>query len=304
MYQISSIIAADGYFQYIYKLMDKSLLTYVILNGDLCANTDAQYYIYSSIDGYNFNFIDKSKVNSPIYIDNIKCSFVKIKCKLVSGLSISNDQSMQTTTNCGTPYINELIIKIVPQKNDYIYIKNQDATLYPGQSSIACRIQQTDNVTIKTNASSQNIYMWDNYQSVSNIPNVNGGFSYVPIRGLSVENSIQHLQDLINIDKYLFKSKNGPWGQTCRVYVKDSNNNVISSNSYTSVPSKGLVLFNTKMNGQYKIAIFNSNNINIGIKIQNFGVTRITVKDIGYKYIGRDSNNNGFEYILPLIFVI
>ncbi len=304
MYQISSIVAASGYFSYVYRIMDESLLTYIVLNGDLCANTDAQYFAYISNDGYNFAFIGKNKLNNPIYIDNKKCSYIKISGKLVSGLGISNDQSMQILPNCGTPYINQLVIKFIPQKNDYIYIKNENTTLYPGQSSIVCRTEQESNIQIKTNASSQNLYSWNNYQSVSNVPNINGGFSYVPIRGISVGNGIQHLQDLVKIDKYLFRAKNGAWGQTCRLYIKDSDGNVVSSNSYTSVPSKGLVSFNTKMNGQYKIAIFNSNNINIGIKLSNFSATRITIKDIGYKYIGRDSNNNGFEYILPLIFVI
>ena len=256
----------------------------ISLDYELFPNTDGNWQVSSSIDGFNFsNFSDKFNPDEEVEFFRLSGRYFRFRSTLLSGLSSSVEEVYEEVATPGIPSLTDININYSVPKESFIFLDCEDPDFSAQQIAIAIKANSPPSSFIEVGASTTTSYNWDDYQTGSQPSVPQFGKIYIPIR--TDQNDPALNEPMENIDGFVFRAEYGRWSPSSKVTVKNSSGTIIEDSEYKSYPRNGLIVFNTKKFDSYIIDIENAGKLCLGIKITNkFSVEPISIEGVGYFY--------------------
>jgi hypothetical protein len=274
-----------GLYECVVDVQEDNIINTISADFELFANTDANWSISTSSDGYSYNdYSDMYGPNETITFDNLHARFIKFKVTLLSGLSASIDDAYELIPSPGVPALTGITIKYSDPTVSYIYL-NQDTLDYSAQQiAIAVSANQPKLSTIEVGATSSNSFNWDEYQSGAQPTVDRFGKVFIPIR-YNQSHDITLNEPLDYIDGYVWKARYGRWDTSSSVYVYDATGTMLESDLFDAYPQDGLIVFKQRYVNPLTIGIENAGKLRVGLKITNKDAyNTVKIDGLGYMY--------------------
>jgi hypothetical protein len=275
-----------GSAEYVLDLSEIVNLNSVIVSFELPANTNGQWRIAVSEDGYNYsNFTDKFEPEYEALFGDILARYIKFDMELTSGISISDAEGYEDVPSPNVPKIISMTIDYTGVKEDFIFLNKEtiDRTVQQIVISTGSNIDSFDTSDLNVGASTAHSHNWNDYNRDSKPDRDKGGKIIIPIRNGEILDT--KIEPLIRVDDFMYKTSNSGWDEDSTVVVRDSSDVAISSSEYVLRPRDGVVIFAESKRDDLRIEITNPTTYNVGIKTSNYNSGQdITVNNVGFMY--------------------
>ena len=266
---------------YIYDFSDiyriNSLTTYFTLP----VGSDGRWRFAISQDQYNYseysNWIDP---DATVNLNTIDGKYIKLDFELFSGLSYN-----EYGGSFPDPLVTSLFMEYTKPKIDYIFTNSIDL-LTPIKEIVVCT--ETDSTDIYSQFINSGIALssvsadWSDFDNYA-VPaqDRNGKFIMPKRDGTFFSHTFE---PLIRIDKFLYKTTNGPWYDGAFIVLFNSAGEIIDNDEYFAYPRYGEIVFKTQQYRDFTLNIANKQFLKIGNEIKNFD-TDSTIKIYGWGYM-------------------
>ena len=256
----------------------------ISLDYDLFDNTDGNWTVSASSDGFNFGEVsDKFNPEAEVEFFRLSGRYFRFQATLLSGLSASVTPEYETVATPGIPAVTSININFSVPKESFIFLDPEIPEFGAQQIAVSVRSNTPPSSSIEVGAATSLSSNWIDYQSGSQPPAEQYGRIYIPIR--TQQESAALNEPLENVDGFVFRAKYGRWNAESRVTVKTTAGTIIESSNYKVFPRNGLIVFNQKQTDSFIIDIENAATTRIGLRILNsFAAEPIEVGGVGYFY--------------------
>lgn len=272
-----------GMYECVVDLGSNSIVNNILLEYDLYDNTEGNWKIATSEDGYSYSdFSDSFVANTQVELTSVSARYLKIQATLITGFS-SSVESEYDLDATGSPALTSINITYSIPTESYIYINPETIDYSPQQIAVTVSASASALSKIQVGATTSNSYNWVDYQSGSQPYVDRFGKIFIPIRYNQEQDETLN-EPLENVDGYMWKAKYGRWDSTSSVVIT-SEDGVIESETYQLNPSNGIIIFNSKQSGPLFISIENAGRLKMGIKIVNMDSENpVSIDGFGYMY--------------------
>lgn len=274
-----------GLYECVVDLGKNSIVNSIIMDYELYPNTDGNWKISTSEDGFNYSdYSDAFNPNTFVEFFNVNARYLKFKVTLLSGLSSFIENEYEYIPSPGIPSLTGININYSVPTESFIYLNPEITDYSPQQIAVAVSANRPKLSEIQIGATTSNSYNWIDYQSGAQ-PSVDRyGKIFIPIR-YNQENDTTLNEPLENIDGFMWRTKYGKWDSTSVVTIRDSNNNIVSPDEYKAYSKEGFIIFNSKQSGSFVISIENAGRLKLGVRIINMDSKNpIIIDGLGYMY--------------------
>jgi hypothetical protein len=273
-----------GTYSLVVDLGQISVVNSIVLDYTLFENTDGNWKVSASDDGFNFSeSSDQFSPNSEVDFFRLTGRYFKFEVALLSGLSASILEAYENLAAPGVPALTGINIRYSLPKISFLYL-NTDSSLF-GAQQIAVTIDANDppeseiQVGVATSQSSS----WEDFRTGARPTVDQYGKLFIPIRTQQDETSLN--ESLINIDGFVWRTEYGSWDLTSTVTVRDATDTKIDPEEYRAYPRQGLIVFKRKRTGTFLIDIENTDQFRIGIQVINrFATEDINIRGMAYMW--------------------
>jgi len=273
-----------GTYDAIIDLGQISVVNSIVLDYSLFENTDGNWTVQSSDDGFNFSDLsDQFDPNSDVEFFKLTGRYFKFKVSLLSGLSASVLEEYEDIATPGVPSLTGINIRYSLPKISFLYL-NVDSSLFGAQQiAVTVDANRPTESEIQVGVANSQSSSWDDFHTGAR-PSVDQyGKLFIPIRTQQDNTDLE--EQLESIDGFVWKTKYGPWDINSLVTIRDSLSAAIDDEDYRAYPRQGLIVFKDKREGPFFLDIENSNEFRIGIQVINrFASEDINIKGVGYMW--------------------
>lgn len=273
-----------GAYELVIDLGQISVVNSIVLDYTLFENTDGNWTVSASDDGFNFSEpSDQFSPNSEVDFFRLTGRFFKFRVSLLSGLSASILEAYENLATPGVPALTGINIRYSLPKISFLYL-NVDSSLF-GAQQIAVAVDANDppESEVLVGVSTSNSSSWEDFRTGARPAVDQYGKLFIPIRTDQEEAVLK--ESLISIDGFVWKTTYGAWDLTSQITIRDSLDNVIEATEYRAYPRQGLIVFKRKRTGPFNIDIENSDQFRIGIQVINrFASEDINIRGVGYMW--------------------
>lgn len=287
-----------GLYECIIDLGEQSLIKYISADYELFSNTDGNWAIATSEDGYSYsNYTENYSANEKVDFIELKTRYLKFKIVLLSGLSASIEDEYAYIPTPGVPALTGINISY-NKPSETIIILNKENTVYGAQQiSVSVTADLPDSSVLRVGATTSNSTNWQDYYSIDQPSSERFGKIFIPVRerrqaldaqgqfdAKSQQSYDNLLESLDYVDGYIYRARYGSWDYQSQVKIYDVDMNLIDSSTYKTYPSLGLIVFKDKQQN-LKISILNTNNLTVGVQVINYNLDQETViRGLGFMY--------------------
>jgi hypothetical protein len=274
-----------GLYECVIDLGNISIINAITLDYELYPNTDGNWKISTSDDGFNYSdYSDAFNPNTEVSFTNVSGRFIKFKVNLLSGLSSYIENEYDLIPTPGVPALTGINIQYSVPTESFIYFNNHTTDFSPQQIAVSVSANKPDLSTIEVGATTSSSYNWKDYYSGSQPYVDRFGKIFIPIR-YEQENDSSLNESLENIDGFMWRAKYGKWDVSSRVTILDEDLNTVDPATYAVYPNEGFIVFNSKKVGSFFISIENAGNLRLGVRILNMDSNNPVIIDgLGYMY--------------------
>lgn len=277
-----------GYFWFTVDLLDIYRLNTFSINFVLDDIRTNGYFSYQTAkeDLKYSTLSEKLNINTLIDVSTIDCRYIRFFVEFIAEM----DPSEYSASKIIPPKMTSVDISYnKPTSSTVIFNKDlieDDAH----QVSIVLDHEKNEDSFINVGVDTEKHNEFNNYEIVSKPTLNNNSKILIPIRKLLNEDEEYSLEDLHSINDIVWESVYGPWpnNSSYSVYKFNTTTNKydkVASNLYKANPVKGIIVFNTKTSGSYKIAIKNVEEISIAAQIVNrVSGKPLVITGAGYMY--------------------
>jgi len=274
-----------GLYECVIDLGKNSIINNISLDYELYPNTDGNWKISTSEDGFNYSdYSDSFNPNVFVEFSNVNARYLKFRVTLLSGLSSFIESEYDLIPTPGVPSLTGININYSSPTDSFIYLNPEITDYSPQQIAVAVSANRPKLSEINVGATTGNSYNWNDYESGSQ-PHVDRyGKIFIPIR-YNQENNIDLNEPLENIDGFMWKAKYGKWDTTSFVVIRDMDSNIVDAGEYKVYPKEGFIVFNSRRSGLFTISVENAGKMKLGVRIVNMDSENpIVIDGIGYMY--------------------
>lgn len=275
-----------GLFEFTIDIGDIALVTGISTVFELFENTNGNWKVSFSKDGFSFTSVNEIySANDIIAFNNVEARYIKFSVVLITGFTASNDPEYETIPLPGTPSLQSVSISFNLSKESYLFLDIEDTEAIPQQVVISINdVNINGGNDIQIGVATSRTSNWVDFQS-SNQKNISyNGKIFIPIR---FSNDIDKFKDepLVKIDRFSYKAKFGRWDPSSQVTIVNSEGDAINVDSYRVFPREGIIVFSSSQNEDLFIRIKNGNKFRVGMRLINKSITDpIEIDGIGFMY--------------------
>jgi len=266
---------------YIYDFLDIYRINNLTAYFTLPSSSDGRWRFAISQDRYNYTeYSNWIEPNATVNLSEIDGKYIKFDFELLSGL-VYNEYG----GSFPDPLVTGLFIDITKPKIDYIFTNSIDLLTPIKEIVVSTETDSTDIYSqfiksgISLSSTSADWLDFGNYGVPSQ--DKNGKF-IIPKR--DGEFLGQSFEPLIRVDKFLYKTTNGPWADGAFIVLFNSDGDIVNNSEYFAYPRRGEILFKTQKYSNFTINIANRQFLKIANEIKNYN-TDSTVKIYGWGYL-------------------
>jgi len=274
-----------GLYECVIDLSKNSIINTVSLDYELYPNTDGNWRMATSEDGFNYSdYSDSFNPNTEISLVNVNARYIKFKVTLLSGLSSYIENEYDLIPTPGVPALTAINIKYSVPTESFIYLKPETTDFSPQQIAVAVSANKPDLSTIQVGATTSLSYNWSDYYSGAQPASDRYGKIFIPIR-YNQEQDATLNEPLDNVNGFMWKARYGKWDVTSRVTILDKDGETVASDGYELYPKEGLVVFSSKQLGPFSVSIENAGNLRLGVRILNMdSYNPVEIDGVAYMY--------------------
>ena len=284
-----SAVGSMGYgtAQFVIDLGSTVMVDYIYVCGVLYPDTNIDWKVYFSTDGYNFTTSsDTYAINREIDFSNTYARYLKFVATLVTGFGSGTDIYYGDDL-VRSPVLQYLRMQYNGERKAYIYFNEVQDTVLPQQIAVAVDANSGTDVLpdqVKVGFATSDSHNWQDFYSSAQ-PRVNqNGKVLIPVR--FVDDVNEHPRDILErINCYTYKSHYGRFDPLATVIVYDIDDQEVPSNTYKVYPRDGIVVFASPQRSTFTVNVINQNHFRMGMELTNkSSVNPLEIHGLGYFY--------------------
>jgi len=274
-----------GSADFVIDLGQSSVLDTIRSYFDLPTNTNSNWSVQFSEDGYNFvNGTDQLKPEVELDVSDITARYLKFHIELLTGFSNFTDEVYEVVPTASSPSLTHITISYGEPKDTELFFNTETALTVPQQVVVSVNSNNLTTNIIQSGVSQTNSHQWQDFFSGSKRIMGKDGKMLLPIR-VSNNEPIVGPEPLVKVDRLTYRVAQGKWEPGAIIKILDSNNNIILDSSYQLFPRKGLIVFSEPPSGSMTAQIEFGNTLRVGVKFLNMNPNQsIEIDGIGYMY--------------------
>ena len=274
-----------GLYECVVDLKANSIINSITLDYELFPNTDGNWQIATSEDGFNYSdYSDSFNPNTEVELTNVSARYLKFKVTLLSGLSSFIESEYELIPTPGAPALTGINIEYSVPTESFIFLTPEITDYSPQQIAVSVSATKPELSQIEVGVTTSNSYNWSDYKSGAQPPSDRFGKVFIPIR-YNQENDSSLNEPLESIDGFMWKAKYGRWDTTSAVEIRNVDGDIVDPAVFRTYPQEGFVIFDSKQSGPFSISIENAGRMKLGIRILNMDSDNpVTIDGVGYMY--------------------
>lgn len=273
-----------GTYEVVVDLGVEAVVHNIFLDFELFDNTDGNWKVASSNDGFNFeDDSDQYSADNEVEFFRLSGRYFRFRVTLLSGLSASILEAYESQATPGSPSLLSINVNYSVPKESFIFVNAESPDHSAQQIAVSVRANRPTQSIIDIGAATSDSYNWADYQNGLQPAADQYGKIYIPIRTQQTDASLN--EPLTSIDGIAWQAKYGSWNPKSGVIVKNADDEVVDSSTYKTYPRNGLIVFNTKVSGPLIIDVENAAKTRLGIRVVNkFAEETVAIEGFGFFY--------------------
>lgn len=274
-----------GTFEFIVDLGETMSLYEMLTEFNLLDNTAGKWRIEVSSDLITWvNVENIFSANDGADLKSIIARYIRVTIVITTGFSASNKPEYEGIPLAESPSFEQLKIIFDPSNIDDIFVNVENPDSSVQQIAVAVNTSKNSNPSdIEIGATNSNSHTWSDFNNPSKPSVRQNSRIFVPIR-YSDRDDLEH-EYLEKVDKFSFKARYGYWDPESVVEIFDADGKLVSSDTYRLYPRTGIVVFDRRRVGLYKIKIQRGNKFRVGLRLTSrSSEDPIKIFGLGYLY--------------------